>query len=74
MPDTLTISDPTDLAAQLNGLLTKQKQAFMGHPMPDLKTRVRRLDKLHNAIVDYHSRLIEAVNADFSNRSTAETN
>ncbi|CAK9042040.1 Probable coniferyl aldehyde dehydrogenase (CALDH) [Durusdinium trenchii] len=41
--------------------------------MPDHKTRITRLDKLHNAILEYRSRLIAAVSNDFSNRAAAET-
>lgn len=58
---------------ELNALLLAQKRAAMVNPMPDLALRRRRLDKLHNAILDYRARLIKAVSQDFSNRATAET-
>ena len=54
-------------------LLSAQKKACAADPMPSCKTRIRRLDKLHNAILDYRSRLIAAVSNDFSNRASAET-
>lgn len=57
----------------LDKLLLAQKQAYQADPFPDLATRILRLDKLHNALIDNRWRLIEAVNRDFSNRATAET-
>ena len=36
----------------LEGLLLAQKKACLGDPLPDRATRVRRLDKLHNALLD----------------------
>ncbi|MCG8669400.1 MAG: coniferyl aldehyde dehydrogenase [Pseudomonadales bacterium] len=57
----------------LDSALALQKQAFLAMPLPSAKHRIRNLDKLHNALIDYKERLITAVNNDFSNRSTAET-
>ena len=57
----------------LEALLLAQKKAYLGDPMPDHATRVRRLDKLHNALIDNKARIIAAVSKDFSNRSAAET-
>ena len=54
-------------------ILVKQKQAFLAEPMPSARKRQRDLDKLNNALIDYKDALIQAVNADFGNRSTAET-
>ncbi|MEM6536979.1 MAG: coniferyl aldehyde dehydrogenase [Pseudomonadota bacterium] len=57
----------------LEPLLLAQKKACAADPMPSYEARIRRLDKLHNAILDYRSRLITAVSNDFSNRASAET-
>ena len=57
----------------LEGLLLAQKKACLGDPLPDRATRVRRLDKLHNALLDNRARIIAACNKDFSNRAAAET-
>ncbi|MDA4845159.1 coniferyl aldehyde dehydrogenase [Hoeflea poritis] len=57
----------------LEAMLLAQKKAYMADPMPDRATRIRRLDKLHNALVDNKARIIAAVSKDFSNRSAAET-
>lgn len=57
----------------LETLLLAQKKAALAEPMPDHATRIRRLDKLHNALLDYRARLISAVSQDFSNRAPAET-
>jgi coniferyl-aldehyde dehydrogenase len=57
----------------LDGLLLAQKKACLADPMPDRAARLRRLDKLQNALIDNKDRLIAAVSQDFSNRSAAET-
>ncbi|WP_170755686.1 coniferyl aldehyde dehydrogenase [Ruegeria lacuscaerulensis] len=57
----------------LEALLLAQKKAYLADPMPDRAARVRRLDKLHNALIDNKARIIAAVSKDFSNRSAAET-
>lgn len=57
----------------LNDILSMQRQAYAAKPMPSANERIANLKKLANAIIDYKERLIAAVNADFSNRSSAET-
>ncbi len=57
----------------LEALLLAQKKAYLADPMPDRAARVRRLDKLHNALIDNKARIIAAVSKDFSSRSAAET-
>lgn len=69
-PD-LTLVDPD--TAGLEHLLFAQKRAYLADPMPDLATRIRRLDKLHNALLDNRQRIIQAISHDFSNRAAAET-
>lgn len=54
-------------------LLMAQKQAALADPMPDRATRVRRLDKLHNSILQNRARIVAAISKDFSNRAAAET-
>lgn len=56
--------------AQLLGL---QKAAFLAEPMPDRTTRIRRLDKLHNMLLDFREKFAEAISEDFSGRPKAET-
>lgn len=57
----------------LDVLFAAQKKACLACPMPDFATRIRRLDKLHNALIDNRARIIDAVSRDFSNRAAAET-
>ena len=57
----------------LEGLLLTQKRAFLADPFPNRAARIRRLDKLHNALLENRARLAAAVSKDFSNRATAET-
>lgn len=57
----------------LSQVLDVQKQAFAENPMPNADERIAKLKKLNYAVLDYKDQLIEAVSADFSNRSSAET-
>ena len=61
------------LGSNLESLLRSQKSAFLKDPMPSRETRVTRLDKLHNALLDNKDMLIAAVNEDFGNRAAEET-
>lgn len=67
----LTAVKPQPL--NLDALLEAQKNAALADPMPSRADRIRRLDKLHNALLENRARIIEAVNTDFSNRPAAET-
>lgn len=62
-----------DAADELHLLFRAQKKAYMADPAPGIEARLRKLDLLHNALVDYRHRLADAVNEDFENRSKAET-
>ncbi|NIB43535.1 coniferyl aldehyde dehydrogenase [Pseudomaricurvus alkylphenolicus] len=64
---------PSSNCDDLGDVFQRQKTAFDRHRMPSLQERIRRLDLLHNAVLDYQDRLIAAVNNDFGNRSQAET-
>lgn len=59
--------------AELDRLFALQKSAFAGEPNPSYETRIARLDALIHAIEANEKRIIEAVSADFSNRSRHET-
>lgn len=57
----------------LNQLLELQQEAFLEQPYPTRAERINRLDRLHNALIDYRAELIAAVTEDFSSRPLAET-
>lgn len=59
--------------AEIDRIFSLQKKAFAGEPHPSHATRVARLDALIHAIETNEKRIIDAVNADFSNRSRHET-
>jgi coniferyl-aldehyde dehydrogenase len=72
----MSVPNLTTVEAQipdLEGMLLAQKKAALADPMPDRATRIRRLDKLHNVVVENRARIISACNKDFSNRAAAET-
>ncbi|MCT4554554.1 MAG: coniferyl aldehyde dehydrogenase [Pelagimonas sp.] len=69
--DTQNPANP--IAQTLNDTLGVQKRAFAQTPAPTVQQRIDRLNRLHNAVVDYKDRLIAAVDADFSGRASAET-
>lgn len=59
--------------SELMDLLASQRAAFADAPYPSLAERIRKLDRLHNAIIDHKDAIIAAVDQDFGGRSTAET-
>lgn len=67
----LTAVEPS--MPDLEGVLLAQKKAALADPMPDHATRIRRLDKLHNMLIENRARIIAAISKDFSNRSASET-
>ena len=60
-------------ADDLSAALARMKAACSKDPAPDARQRIDRLNRLHNAILDYKERLIAAVNQDFGGRAKAET-
>lgn len=57
----------------LNDVVAKQKTAYGAAPYPSLDQRRSDLDKLSTVLRKYKDELAQAVNTDFSSRSTAET-
>ena len=74
MPDT---SRPLDASpardAELDRIFELQKTAFAAEPNPSYATRIARLDALIHAVESNEKRIVEAINADFTNRSRYET-
>jgi len=58
---------------ELRVTLSRMRQAYTRQPAPSDKERIDRLNRLHNAVVDYKDRLIAAADEDFNGRSGAET-
>jgi coniferyl-aldehyde dehydrogenase len=61
------------IAVVLNETLAAQRAAYAQAPAPSIAERTERLNRLHNAVIDYKDRLVAAVDADFSGRASAET-
>ncbi|MFS2125080.1 coniferyl aldehyde dehydrogenase [Pseudomonas sp. Pseusp97] len=59
--------------SQLETLLERQRQAYRANPMPEAGQRIQWLKSLANLLVTEQKAIIEAINADFSNRSADET-
>lgn len=59
--------------SQLESLLERQRQAYRANPMPDAGQRIAWLKSLANLLVTEQKAIIDAINADFSNRSADET-
>ncbi|MDX5299413.1 MAG: coniferyl aldehyde dehydrogenase [Gammaproteobacteria bacterium] len=57
----------------LGRIFQDQKAAFSRNPMPSLAERKENLKRLKRALLDNQDRLIAAIDADFSARSTDET-
>ena len=58
---------------ELLRLFDLQRQAFAANPMPAAGQRLQWLDSLRQLLSDERQALIEAISADFSNRSADET-
>jgi coniferyl-aldehyde dehydrogenase len=58
---------------ELERLFDLQRQAFAANPMPAAGQRLQWLDSLRQLLSDERQALIEAISADFSNRSADET-
>lgn len=59
--------------SQLESLLERQRQAYRANPMPDAGQRIQWLKSLANLLVTEQKAIIDAISADFSNRSADET-
>jgi coniferyl-aldehyde dehydrogenase len=59
--------------AFLNDVVARQKSAYAASPYPSADLRRADLDKLSAILRKYKNELAQAVNTDFSSRSTAET-
>ncbi|WP_120500131.1 coniferyl aldehyde dehydrogenase [Roseovarius sp. EL26] len=67
------LKSENQITPELEAMLLAQRSAYRADPMPNRATRIRRLDTLHNALLDHSDQLITAVSQDFSNRAAAET-
>lgn len=58
---------------RLHALYASQRSAYDKLPMPDLEQRLQWLEALHEVIASHRQALVEAISADFGNRSADET-
>lgn len=58
---------------RLQSLLEQQRRAFQADPYPSAADRVQWLDALHRLLASNQQAIIEAISADFGNRSADET-
>ena len=57
------------IAVSVNKLLDKQRTAHLNNPYPSLEQRIDRIDRLVDMVLSNKEKLIDAVAADFGNRS-----
>lgn len=62
-----------DTIAQLTACLHRQREAYHASPVPDLVQRKKDLLALKQLLADNREAIIEAINADYGNRSRHET-
>ncbi len=67
------LQDEQHHIAHLQDVFAKQKAAYAKAPYPTAKERRANLDKLAEQVSKFKDKLAEALNTDFSCRSTAET-
>ncbi|WIX02609.1 coniferyl aldehyde dehydrogenase [Pseudomonas sp. AR5] len=58
---------------RLHALYASQRRAYDKLPMPDLEQRLQWLEALYEVIASHQQALVEAISADFGNRSADET-
>ncbi|MFC6635063.1 coniferyl aldehyde dehydrogenase [Microbulbifer taiwanensis] len=68
---TLTRND-VDLTL-LQELLERQRRAYLAAPVPDYRSRVQDLQALARMLRDHREALVQAISADYGNRSRQET-
>lgn len=74
MPADAALLDQTNpVIERLQPLLDQQRRAFQANPYPHTEERVQWLDALHRLLASNQQALIEAISADFGNRSADET-
>ncbi|MEQ8825223.1 MAG: coniferyl aldehyde dehydrogenase [Filomicrobium sp.] len=73
MTNAVQLSAEQRIAKTLDASLTQMKAAYARNPAPTVRERLDRLNRLHNAIIDYRDRLVKAVDEDFGGRASAET-
>lgn len=71
--ETVAAASVEDPAARAFALLDRMKRAHRADPFPDLATRQRHLDRLADVLLARKHDLVDAVCADFGNRSRHET-
>lgn len=59
--------------AYLHQVVAKQKTSYAAAPYPSAKERIADLDKLAAGLRKYKNQFVDAIHADFSSRSKAET-
>ncbi|ARU58573.1 MAG: coniferyl aldehyde dehydrogenase [Pseudomonadales bacterium] len=67
------LTDSKKHIQQINRVFASQKAAFRSNPMPTCEERKDNLKRLKKALLRNQSRLIEAINQDFSCRAEDET-
>jgi coniferyl-aldehyde dehydrogenase len=66
VPTTDVLVDPS--TERLADVLARQRAAHRRDGIPDLETRLSRIDRLTLAILEHVDEIVEALNADFGNR------
>lgn len=71
--DAALLEQTNPLIESLQSLLDQQRRAFQINPYPDCAERLQWLDALHRMLAGNQQAIIEAISADFGNRSADET-
>lgn len=58
---------------RMDAVLEQQRSAFLSDPFPEQRTRINRLNKIHNILLDHRDDFARAITQDFSSRPQAET-
>ena len=67
------ITTPASVELELQGALDRQRHAFRAAPFPTAATRQARLRRLEALVRQHQDAIVDAIGADFGNRSRVET-
>ena len=65
--------ESTEAIEAMHRVFQQQQKAFRAAPMPSAEHRIKALQHLKQALLEYQQPLISAINSDFGRRSADET-
>jgi coniferyl-aldehyde dehydrogenase len=68
-----TIASRSTIELELQAALDRQRRSFDANPRPSAQDRIEKLRRLEGMVREHQEAIVEAIGADFGNRSRVET-